>query len=77
MHFALISFCENGMKYLCIKLAHLLLPCRNMVTRTDPPKPSPVGPRKVYDRQDSTSPRPTRRTYNILQTNLLGKPGSM
>ncbi|KAK7792455.1 hypothetical protein R5R35_013851 [Gryllus longicercus] len=42
--------------------------------KPDPIKPSPAMSRKVYERQDSTSPRPSRRT---LQTNLLGKPGSM
>ncbi|XP_063220986.1 kinesin-like protein KIF21A isoform X2 [Bacillus rossius redtenbacheri] len=40
-------------------------------------KPSPVASRKVYDRQESTSPRLTRRTLTLGPGNLLGKPGSM
>ncbi|XP_067001176.2 kinesin-like protein KIF21A isoform X2 [Anabrus simplex] len=39
------------------------------------PKPSPALNRKMYERQESTSPRPARRAG--VQTNLLGKPGSM
>ncbi|XP_046997793.1 kinesin-like protein KIF21A isoform X1 [Schistocerca americana] len=50
---------------------------KNLVTKTELPKPSPVAGRKTYDRQESTSPRTTRRTFNTLQSNLLGKPGSM
>ncbi|PSN35255.1 hypothetical protein C0J52_18156 [Blattella germanica] len=46
-------------------------------SRPDHLKPSPVPSRKVYDRQDSTSPRLTRRTVNLPQGSLLGKPGSM
>ncbi|PNF31244.1 hypothetical protein B7P43_G14007, partial [Cryptotermes secundus] len=45
--------------------------------RPDQLKPSPVATRKVYDRQESTSPRLTRRTTNLAQGSLLGKPGSI
>jgi hypothetical protein len=45
--------------------------------RPDQLKPSTVAMHKVYDRQESTSPRLTRRTINLAQGNLLGKPGSI
>ncbi|KAJ4449291.1 hypothetical protein ANN_00689 [Periplaneta americana] len=48
-----------------------------VASRPDQLKPSPVAARKVYDRQESTSPRLNRRTVNVAQGSLLGKPGSM
>ncbi|KAJ9600245.1 hypothetical protein L9F63_009470, partial [Diploptera punctata] len=36
-----------------------------------------IPTRKVYDRQESTSPRLTRRAMNMPQSSLLGKPGSI
>lgn len=48
-----------------------------VASRPDQLKPSPIAARKVYDKQESTSPRLARRTTNLAQGNLLGKPGSM
>jgi len=48
-----------------------------VASRPDQLKPSPIAARKVYDKQESTSPRLARRTTNLAQGNLFGRPGSM
>lgn len=48
-----------------------------VASRPDQLKPSPIAARKVYDKQESTSPRLARRTTNLAQGSLFGRPGSM
>ena len=48
-----------------------------VASRPDQLKPSPIAARKVYDKQESTSPRLACRTTNLAQGNLFGRPGSM
>ncbi|RZF44783.1 hypothetical protein LSTR_LSTR000735 [Laodelphax striatellus] len=64
----------------CLSVDCVCAPSRNLSVRQEPPpSPSPVLARKAaFNRQDSTSPRMTRRATYILSNNpLSGKHGSM